>query len=429
MDNENLKSDSNQNAYDEYDKRIQEARKQFPPMSVTELIDVLSLTVKNDDVNKVMTFLTLLSAYTEDSQLNLSFNAPSSSGKSFIPLEVSSLFPAEDKIELGYCSAQAFFHEQGNYDEETNTYYVDFERKILLFIEQPHPEVLKRIRPLLSHDKKEIVAKITDKSEKGGNRTKTVIMIGHAAAIFCSAGLRLDEQESTRFLLLSPETTQEKLKLGISEVIAKEADRQSYVANLSNNLQRSLLIARINAIKAERIKNIKIDCPVKIEDWFLKKYSVLQPKHQRDIKRLTSIIKLHALLNLWHRPSLDIGVILATEEDMAAGFLLWEQVSTAQELNLPPYVYDFYKDIIRNSQSGSTIKEILVEHHKIYGRPLEEWKLRREIIPMLQTAGLISVERDPEDRRSVLITPVDLTHQSIISGTDTAAAGKDTLNE
>ena len=68
----------------------------FKNISTSELIEILSLTIKKDDENKVATFLVMLSAYAGDSQFNISFNAPSSTGKSFIAMEIAKLFPKED---------------------------------------------------------------------------------------------------------------------------------------------------------------------------------------------------------------------------------------------------------------------------------------------------------------------------------------------
>ena len=87
----------------------------YPPLSLAELLEVLATTIKYDDDNKLVAFLAMLSAYTEDSQLNLSFNAPSSSGKSFIPTEIASLFPSEDVIELGYASPTSFIHARSDF--------------------------------------------------------------------------------------------------------------------------------------------------------------------------------------------------------------------------------------------------------------------------------------------------------------------------
>src|SRR3989344_7162778 len=95
-----------------------EMNTQFQPLTGQNIIDVLGQTIKRDEANKLITFLGLLSAYTNDSQVNISFNAPSSTGKSFIPLEVASLFPEVDLIEVAYCSPTAFFHSNGKFDKE-----------------------------------------------------------------------------------------------------------------------------------------------------------------------------------------------------------------------------------------------------------------------------------------------------------------------
>ena len=100
-------------------------KKQFQPMTVEDLKRVLGLTIKEDDINKVITFLCCLSAYTDNAQLNISFNAPSSSGKSYIPLEIASLFPPEDVKELNYCTAQAFYHDHSTFDTVKKAYMVD----------------------------------------------------------------------------------------------------------------------------------------------------------------------------------------------------------------------------------------------------------------------------------------------------------------
>ena len=46
------------------------------PLTLESLGETLGLTIKKDNSNKILTFLCELSAYTEDSQFNISFNAP-----------------------------------------------------------------------------------------------------------------------------------------------------------------------------------------------------------------------------------------------------------------------------------------------------------------------------------------------------------------
>jgi len=403
----------------EYPEKIDTS--QFKPLSSQELVEILGLTIKQDEENKIVTFLCELSAYTENAQFNISYNAPSATGKSYIPTEIARLFPEEDVLELAYCSPTAFFHDVGEWDKEMKGYVVDLSRKILIFLDQPHNELLARLRPLLSHDEKEISLKITDKTQKFGLKTKNVLLKGYPSVIFCTAGLRVDEQEATRFLLLSPEINQEKIREGISEAIKKEADNESYKGWLEENPERKLLKERIRAIKLENIKEIKIANPEKIKERFLGANKMLKPRHQRDIKRLLSLIKSFALLNLWWRER-NGSTIVANEDDIEQAFKIWNKIATSQELNLPPYIYNLYQEVIlkawqdknanRNQDFaevtgvlGLSRQEILQKHYEVYGRMLDTNQLRQQILPMLETAGLITQETDLNDKRKVLVYP------------------------
>lgn len=393
---------------------------QFKPLSSEELIETLGLTIKKDEKNKLITFLCQLSAYTDSSQLNISFNAPSSTGKSYIPTEISQLFPEEDVIEVGYCSPTAFFHDVGEYNKEKEGYIVDLSRKILIFLDQPHTLLLQHLRPVLSHDKKEIRLKITDKSQKAGLKTKNIFLRGYPSVIFCTAGLKIDEQETTRFLLLSPETNNEKIREAINQKIRKETDSEAFRLALDSQPERKLLKERIKAIKQARVGDIKIESPKKIEEAFFKANRVLKPRNQRDIGRIISLIKAFALLNLWFRDK-DGTTITANEDDIKQAFEVWDSISESQELNLPPYIFQIYNDIIvpvwkskckEDVATGLSRQEITKGHLRVYGRVLAEWYLRQQIIPMLESSGLITQEPDPDDKRKVLIYPTIQNEQN-----------------
>ena len=75
----------------------------------------------------------------------------------------------------------------------------------------PHNLVIEHLRPMLSHDAKELLLKITDKGSSGKLKTKEIILKGFPSVIFCTSGLTIDEQELTRFFLLSPETNPTKI--------------------------------------------------------------------------------------------------------------------------------------------------------------------------------------------------------------------------
>lgn len=385
----------------------------FPPLPYKELLETLGLTIKKDDANKLITFFCCLSAYTEDSQFNISFNAPSSTGKSYMPIEIAILYPEEDVKIIGYCSPTAFFHDVTKPDSERGVLVADLGRQILIFLDQPHTLLLQHLRPLFSHDRKEISIKITDKTKGVGLRTKNIIIKGFPSVIFCSAGLRIDEQESTRFLLLSPEISQDKIRQAIYEKLLKEKDAKAYKLVLDSNPERQALKERIKAIKEEHIEDIKICSTDKIEEAFFGKKRLLKPRYTRDVGRVVSLVKAFALLNLWHRER-DGSSIIANDEDIMEALKLWDGISQSQEYNLPPYVYNIYLEIIlplyEEVRKGLTRKEIIQRHYEINERGLPDWQLRREILPMLEMAGLIIQEPDPFDKRRMLIFPTEINN-------------------
>jgi hypothetical protein len=394
------------------------------PLTIEELKKILGTTVKRDDTNKIITFLCMLVAYTEDSQFNISFRAPSSTGKSYLPLEIAYYFPEEDLLIISYSSPTAFFHDSGEWNEGTRTVVVNLERKILIFLDQPHDQLLQRLRPLLSHDQKELTVKITDKSEKKGLRTKNVVLKGFPSVIFCTGSLKIDEQEQTRHILLSPEVSQEKIREALLLKAMRKANPKAFEEFLKQHPEREVLKKRVREIKNAHVRNVIIRDYVKIVERFYSKYPKLKPRHSRDIERLISIIQGLALLNLWHRERDGEGNIYASDGDIETGFQLYDEICESQELGIPPYIYNFFNDIIKPlfieankhlletekqkkeeeaQPIGITSKEILKKHYEVYGRLLPEWQLRREILPALEDAGLVYLEPDPNDKRRNLI--------------------------
>jgi len=55
---------------------------------------------------------------------------------------------------------------------------------------------------------------------------------------------------------------------------------------------------------------------------------------------------------------------------------------------------------------GLTRSGLAKYFYQKHGRLLEEWRIRKEILPALESARLISIEPDPNDRRVKLIIPL-----------------------
>ena len=398
-----------------------EKRREITP---AELTSTLGSTVKHDDNNKVITFLSLLATYTAEDQTNIGFLAESSSGKSYIPLEiVLGYFDLEDLLVLGYCSPTAFFHDFGTYFPDPNDkrdvepekrhkiIHIDLHQKIIIFLDQPHAKLLENLRPLLSHDQKEITLKITDKSEKSGQRAKTVVIEGYPSVVFCSANYKQNEQEKTRLLLLSPEHSQEKLRESIALKIEKESDRDAFKKAVQSNKERQKLANRINELKNAKIDQVIIPTELRetIYSKFLEKHPNLQSRNQRDISRLLTLIKGFTLLNFYNRQWAS-GLneeaptnVTATLEDVENGFKYYDTVSEANELGIPPEIFEIYqtfKEELTETENGFTRKDF----QKLYFSKFRKFITRdkaKAFIETLEASGLLIEQPDPLDKRVI----------------------------
>lgn len=399
-------------------------------MSLKDVANVLDITIKHDDANKVITLLCMLSAYTASAQINVSYNAPSSNGKTFITTEVAKFFPNEDKIELSGASPTALFHGEGVWDKKLNAKIVSFERRILIVYEQPNPSLQAKIRAVLSHDQWEIHHRITNKDKKGALRAEHIILRGWPASVFCSAGMQLDEQEATRAILLSPEVNSQKLHDGVHMQALRSADAERFEKELESNPERIALKLRILAIRQAHVGEIIIPHYDYIEKRFKASVGVLKARHMRDIKHLMQLIKSIALLNVWFRTRPD-GTVQASQSDIDQAFELWDSFSESQDLNIPPAVMTFYKNYIlpaynekkskgsyqerkdvENGLVGLTQQELNNYYLKIEHTPINDDQLRKQILPQLEASGLVS-RAQPEigDKRSIHIFPKFLTEE------------------
>ncbi len=430
-------------------------------MSLNELGEILGSTIKHDSATKTILFLGMLLNYTEQDQQNFAFNAPSSTGKSFVALEITNYFPDEDLMHLSYTSPTAFFHTQSllvdenlaplqdrrdhvseqmeiweednlqpkkgegksawtekrrdevrklksEWDQKPKFYLVDLEKKIIVFLDQPHDELLKKLRPLLSHDRKLLQIKITDKSREGGHKTKDILLLGFPTVVFLSVKSSLDGQERTRNFLLSPEVTQDKLTASIIQSADHLSDRKTFKERLDGDPDRLKLMRRILEVKTADIQEILITPEDRdyVTNRFLEEHNHLEPRHQRDFPRLISLIKAHALLNLYNRER-GQGMVWVNRHDCDEGYTLYDEVSTANEQGVPPYLWDFWVNSLRSqlNEEGLSRKYVSALYKEYYKTRIGE-KALKNLIETLGEAGLVYEGKDPDDKRFIKIYPL-----------------------
>jgi hypothetical protein len=360
-----------------------------------EISAILSTSIKRDEDPKLITFCGMLLAQTHDDQLNLGFQAESSVGKSYIPLDVATYFPESEILKIASASPTAFYHS-GTWDDERKALIVDLRGKILIFLDMPHFQLLERLRPMLSHDDPELNYKITDKSQKYGLRTKDVIIKGPPSVFFCSAKTNPDDQEKTRLILVSPSTDEGKLKESLELLTLKKSDPEEYKRRIMRDPKRVWLTKRIMCVRQGDIQEVKIPNEGKaVYERFIKDHLHLMPRHQRDYPRIFSFIKAHALLNCFNREKVSEDTIMANEKDIDAGFQMYKGIGQSNEMGLSPYVLKIYDDVfmpILNPNQGVSREDILKQYYKARHKSISPEVLRLEILPQLEAVGLIYQE-------------------------------------
>jgi hypothetical protein len=396
---------------------------------VYEVCKILGTVIKRDITSTAITFLTLLLTYTDRNQQIISFRADSSTGKSYIPLEILALFPEKDITKIAGASPTALIHSSdaepvyekfiasdGKEYERLKQYVLDMERKIMLFKDQPDQKLLIKMRSFLSKDEKESKFPITERTKSGTLRTKNIILIGYTTVVYCSAKFIGEEQENSRAFILSPEMTQEKLHDAIALIMEKETNYNIFRENIEKDPNRKWLAQRIGFVKEAHIREIELtpEDSEYLAEQFHKRTPNLAPRHTRDVPRLVALAKAHALLNYMRRSATDKAkpdIIEANRRDVDVALELYDQIAPSNELGIPPALLEWYEKVLvplwePGSKEVADRKAMLKKHREVYHRPLSRRKLEEDYLPGLENANLITGEPDPDDRRRIIYLPL-----------------------
>lgn len=389
----------------------------FKEMTVEDIANVLDSTIKYDYETKCIIFLAMILTYTESDQLNIMINGDSSSGKSYNVSEVSKLFPEQDVLFYGKTTPNAFYYSvKLRRTDEDGQMYMDLERRIMIFIEQPDTKLQANLRSLLSHDKKRIPFAITNKGKKGENAACEGYMLGFPSTFFCSANMLINEQEQTRCLILSPETTKEKVLAGINTCLDKSRDKKAYDKRIESDEMRNQLIERILYIKGLNIDTINVGDINYVKNKFMGNRKKVQPKAQREISHFLSLVKAMALINAPFR-MID-GQLTTTRKDVDEAMKLWKPLSKNISFGVSAQTFDFYKNIILSAyfkkNEGNTgparsvtYRDVAKEYYNQYGSYPNMENIRKQYVPALETASLISYSKGSDnDKRMSSIMPL-----------------------
>lgn len=409
------------------------------------VIDYINTQVM-DDQKLVKTILMVgLSAYTSK-PLNLMINAPFSEGKTYSAMQVLNLFPRKDVLFLGGMSPSALVHEQGTLvDEEgdpveekvselhqkiikckdnkekqeleeqrqnilKNTKnLVDLQGKILVFLDTPHWELWRKLKPILSHDKEEIEFKIADR-KNNSLFTKTTIISGWPSVICCSAKneeMYQDWEEiQSRFLIKSPNTDVTKYKKANQFIALKYSTPGFAKSKYNNERERNYVRQIIVEIKE---KFIRFDDPDICFNPFNQIIAESLPSNEGSTMRITE--KFFALCDLETQINSENRCKLVNERCPSIEYLITDisDIENTIELldnptTLPPdkvkFVNNILKPALLETLDGYITTTILAEkYRKVYGKPITPKKILESYLKSLESVGIIEWKEDPNDRR------------------------------
>lgn len=142
----------------------------------------------------------------------------------------------------------------------------------------------------------------------------------------------------------------------------------------------------------------------------------MPPRTQREISHFISLVKGMALVNAPFRMKGD--KIVATNKDVDEVMKLWDVIGESMFYGVPPQALEFYKRYVlvayhkindgATKKKGVTYDQIASEYFRQTGNYPNLDMVRKMFIPALQCASLISYDKDEDDRRQLLVTPLVL---------------------
>jgi len=132
-----------------------------------------------------------------------------------------------------------------------------------------------------------------------------------------------------------------------------------------------------------------------------------------------SLVKMHALLNVWHREKYGDGIIV-NEADIEAGLELFSEISASQTYGISGFTYGIYTDVLQplweeqtaGEEAGVLYKDIHRKYHEVNGLTTTDKNLKKEIF-QLETAGLVQSVKDSTDGRKLRILPGDYQEDEV----------------
>ena len=405
----------------------------------------LDRTVKRDRATKRMVFLTALSAYSRNPQ-NLFLKGPSSTGKTYNVTQALRYFPQTEVWMLGGLSPTALVHDYGilidseseeeidpvedkpkkeDYKDDKGRldkhafqaaqkrwrdrlrkayYLVNLQRKILVFLEAPHPETYMRLRPVLSHDAPQISYKFTDKPGGGALRTMHVVLKGWPACIFCTTEAQYIEDLATRGFTITPDMDPEKYKAAIE--LKGEIRAYPWKFDLDQDQEFRILQSYMEVLAGRLSLTNRVVIPYAKE--LSSVYPSTLPRDMRDHDHFLALIQMSCLLHLYQRPFLLLNKVqywMANIRDYLTALELLKNFEETTRAGIPGHIVTFFHKVVAPFRGPVNYEDLVEKHNETMAEKVSKKRLYK-YVELLRDIGWVDTVEDPEDKRRRLVYPL-----------------------
>jgi hypothetical protein len=423
------------------------------------VIKIIKKTVKQEDSLVRQIFYSALSSYTKD-PINLGIIAPTSEGKTYPVIETLKLFPKEDVWLIGSMSTKLLVRQKGVLVDENNEpinpaikelkelikktdnskekdkannrlqelyensrTLIDLGDKILVFLEPPQHDLWNLLKPILSHDSKEIEFPFVDKTERG-LIPRRVVVRGWPSCIFCSAR---DESNwpvwpeiQSRFLITSPNMIPEKYqesnllvaqRRGLPALVQQKIIVSNEDVRLTKNsiLYLKQEIKKLSTDNNNNYDNSNTPVWIPYSQYLAEVLPSDKGTDTRAIRRIFSFLNIIPLAKSNLRIRLVYGMETLVTADLQD---LGEVLHITQNLSgIPAYKMKFFNEVFyslyeKNSNQPLTTKELCEFYRTRRGKAIDSDSMKKKYLNELRNNGIIGEEDSPDDKRQKIFIPL-----------------------
>ena len=340
-----------------------------------------------DDANLLLTFLVIMSCKT-DNPLNLEMVATSAAGKTYMVLTARNGVPKSMCMVLAGASREALKYDYDEIDDDGN-FIIHVDNKCIIILEKDESySFVKKMKPLMSGDDDELIWKTPIKNELTGEiETRDFIIRGQPSFITLTTRNPTEQEQITRTLLMTPDTTSDKVSSVVKNSLIAKANPDLFQVHQD----LTLLQASMLFLDKYRVRNIFAP---QMASFFPSRSA----QHQRDIGKVLSIIDSITLLHQKQRPmqtnSRGEVFLLSSIEDNIIGLILADLVLRASLSGVPDDSWATFTQMNKMDESNRalTVDNILQWLH-LHAFSLSKNALIEKHLPTLEDSGLIEVLR------------------------------------